>query len=273
MNGHENLPTDFEIFSTETENFTTDIEILLTRFNYDQNFVGKTQQKWNFLFKIQQKVKIREQDPTDIENCFTRLIQDSTEMKLCSQDSKWPKFSDSRLNFRHWTSHGHPVYVTQTQFFCSLLLNWNHVNEELSTTPRGRRIVYFLKLIILALTIWVSWNFCWTIYTTWTTLHTPLQLFLDLGKAILDDLSDLSTQEHSSERSQPVVLTCLPWIRIVDPSSWRITPHSQQIQAAGWPWYLERLLKTLWFSRSINSRLFHLCLPGDIFWFYPQINC
>ena len=48
MNGHENLPTDFEIFSTETEIFTTDIEILLTRFNYDQNFVGKTQQKVKF---------------------------------------------------------------------------------------------------------------------------------------------------------------------------------------------------------------------------------
>ena len=45
INGHENLPTDFEIFSTETENFTTDIEILLARFNYDRNFVGKTQQK------------------------------------------------------------------------------------------------------------------------------------------------------------------------------------------------------------------------------------
>jgi len=41
-----------------------------------------------FLFKIQQKVKIREQDPTDIENCFTRLIQDSTETKFCFQDSK-----------------------------------------------------------------------------------------------------------------------------------------------------------------------------------------
>ena len=143
MNGHENLPTDFEIFSTETEIFTTDIEILLARFKYDRYFVGKTQQKWNFLFKIQQKVKIREQDPTDIENCFTRLIQDSTETKFCFQDSKWPKFSDSRLDFRHWTSHGHPVHVTQTRFFCSLLLNWKHVNEELSTTPRGRRIVYF----------------------------------------------------------------------------------------------------------------------------------
>ena len=58
MNGHENLPTDFEIFSTETEIFTTDIEILHARFNYDQNFVGK----------IQQKVKFSIQDPTESEN-------------------------------------------------------------------------------------------------------------------------------------------------------------------------------------------------------------
>ena len=58
MNGHENLPTDFEIFSTETEIFTTDIEILLTRFNYDRNFVGKTEQK----------VKFSIQDPAESEN-------------------------------------------------------------------------------------------------------------------------------------------------------------------------------------------------------------
>ena len=45
MNGHENLPTDFEIFSTETENFPTDIEILLTRLKMTKIFVGKTQQK------------------------------------------------------------------------------------------------------------------------------------------------------------------------------------------------------------------------------------
>ena len=58
MNGHGILPTNFEIFSTEIEIFTTDIEILQTRFNYDQNFVGKTQQKMEFSI----------QDPTESEN-------------------------------------------------------------------------------------------------------------------------------------------------------------------------------------------------------------
>ena len=58
MNGHENLPTDFEIFSTETENFPTDIEILLTRFNYDRNFCGQDSTEMKFSI----------QDPTESEN-------------------------------------------------------------------------------------------------------------------------------------------------------------------------------------------------------------
>ena len=105
MNGHENLPTDFEIFSTETKNFTTDIEILQARFNYDRNFVGKIQQKlkfsiqdpteseifyprsnrkWKFVNKIQQTLKIVSQDlfKTQQKRNFVPKIQNDRNFQI-----------------------------------------------------------------------------------------------------------------------------------------------------------------------------------------------
>ena len=92
MNGHEYLPTDFEIFSTETENFSTDNEILLTRFNYDRNIVGKTQQKWNFSI----------QDPTESENSWTRSnrhwkLFHKTYSRLNRNEILFPRFKMTKI--------------------------------------------------------------------------------------------------------------------------------------------------------------------------------